>query len=103
MRGFHLLKLVAHRHVCEALSAVVYSIASPHDGLLWQKKIVRSMRDMQLALYCWRFGAVRRGGRRWRDDVPSVLSCPIIFVYIRPTFVHEVLAIYRRALPFTST
>jgi len=60
-------------------------------------------RDMQLALCHWRFGAVRGGGRRWRDDVPSVLSCPIIFVYIRPTFVHEVLAIYRRALPFTST
>ena len=55
-------------------------------------------RDMQLALYRWRFGAVREGGRRWRDDVPSVLSCPIIFVYIRATFFHEVLAICRRAL-----
>ena len=58
-------------------------------------------RDMQLALCRWGFGAVHGRGRRWRDNVLSVLSCPIIFVYIRPTFVHEVIAICRRAMTHT--
>ena len=55
-------------------------------------------RDMRLALSRWRFGAVRGGGRRWRDEVPSVLSCATLYLYIGKTFVHEVIAIYRRAL-----
>ena len=55
-------------------------------------------RDMRLAPCRWRFGAVRGGGRRLRDDVPSVLSCPIVSLYVRATLVHEVIAIYRGAL-----
>ena len=55
-------------------------------------------RDMRLAPCRWRFGAVRRGGRRLRNDVPSGLSCPIVSLYLRATFVHEVIAICRGAL-----